>query len=117
VRNAVRHTQRGTTVKITVGAKESGWCRLTVRDHGEGVPESQLSSIFEPFHRVDEGRRVADGGAGIGLAIAKKAVLLHGGTITAANTVGGGLTVTVCLPMHHAGNGKHHANEPRSYPS
>lgn len=117
VRNAVRYTRPDTAVTITIGPEEGGRCRLTVRDYGDGVPESQLSTIFEPFRRVDEGRRVDDGGAGIGLAIARQAALLHGGTINAANAVGGGLAVTVCLPLHHVGNGERHPNEARFYPS
>jgi signal transduction histidine kinase len=70
---------------------------LTVRDHGEGVPEALLGSIFEPFFRVGEDRRRASGGVGLGLAIARRAVLLHGGSIDARNA-GPVLLVTIRLP-------------------
>jgi two-component system sensor histidine kinase CpxA len=102
VRNAVAYTAKGTTVEIEL--THSGpdtadrSARIVVRDHGPGVPEESLTKIFRPFYRVDEARDRAAGGVGLGLAIAERAVNLHGGTITAANATGGGLVVTITLP-------------------
>ncbi|HMV50863.1 MAG TPA: ATP-binding protein, partial [Blastocatellia bacterium] len=58
-----------------------------------------LKQLFEPFYRVAEARDRQTGGIGLGLAITKSAVLLHGGQISAANADGGGLLVTLSLPL------------------
>ena len=70
-----------------------------MRDHGPGVPEKDLVLIFEPFYRVDAAREHRSaGGEGLGLAIAARAIALHGGKVSAANATGGGLLVSVSLP-------------------
>jgi two-component system sensor histidine kinase CpxA len=69
-----------------------------VRDHGSGVPESELQHIFEPFYRVSEARERTSGGVGLGLSIADRTVKLHGGTIHAENAHDG-LLVTIELPL------------------
>ncbi len=71
---------------------------ITVRDHGAGVPENALTEIFRPFYRVDDARDREAGGVGLGLAIAERAVRLHGGSVKAANINTGGLIVTIVLP-------------------
>jgi two-component system sensor histidine kinase CpxA len=102
VRNAVAYTAGGTTVEIDLTGADSDSAdrsaRIVVRDHGPGVPEESLTKIFRPFYRVDEARDRAAGGVGLGLAIAERAVKLHGGTISAANAPGGGLMVTMTVP-------------------
>jgi Signal transduction histidine kinase len=103
VRNAVRHTAPKSTVDITanqtVGADGSRQCRILVEDHGPGVPERALPCLFDPFYRVSESRDLREGGWGLGLAIAQKAVTLHHGTIHAANRVDqSGLAITIELP-------------------
>src|SRR5262249_883739 len=65
---------------------------------GPGVPDKDLSLIFEPFYRVGAARDRAGGGEGLGLAIAARAVALHGGAISANNRHRGGLAVTIELP-------------------
>jgi two-component system sensor histidine kinase CpxA len=104
VRNAVRHTADDTVVEITLSCRRdsSRSCLVEIRDHGDGVPADQLQQIFEPFHRVDDGAGASSGRSGIGLAIARRAVNLHGGTICAANAAGGGLVVSVSLPVDDA---------------
>ena len=94
VRNAIRHTAEGTAVEIMLDVRDST-VSLQVRDHGPGVPESTLSEIFQPFRRVGAGDSE---GAGLGLAIAERAVHVHRGTIRAANAAGGGLIVEIALP-------------------
>jgi len=100
VRNAVRYTRDGSQVEVTVarvpGAPPS--VRIEVRDHGPGVPAAALQDIFRPFYRVGDARERATGGAGLGLAIAERAIRLHGGHISAANAADGGLCVTINLP-------------------
>ena len=102
VRNAVRYTEAGTAVEISVRKKESGdrgWAHIEVRDHGPGVPESELSDIFRPFYRVSDSRERQSGGIGVGLAISDRAVRLHGGTLRAVNAPGGGLIMEMELPL------------------
>jgi two-component system OmpR family sensor kinase len=103
IRNAVRYSPAGSLV--AVGARREGpagaheTVEVTVRDHGPGVPEKELSLIFEPFYRVEAAREHRTrGGEGLGLAIAARAITLHGGTVAAANLTEGGLLVTARLP-------------------
>jgi two-component system sensor histidine kinase CpxA len=109
VRNALHYTAEGTQVEIKLFTDSfAGPAAATsvseeraiivVRDHGPGVPEEALSEIFRPFYRVDEARDREAGGVGLGLAIADRAVRLHGGTVAAANVPAGGLAVTIVLP-------------------
>ena len=101
VRNAVRHTADGTDVTIAV-TMSAGDVEVQVRDRGPGVPPAELERIFTPFHRVDAGRDRDRGGVGLGLAIARRAVVVHGGSIDAANAADGGLVVTLRLPRLRA---------------
>jgi signal transduction histidine kinase len=94
VRNAIRHTAEGTAVTISLEAKSEAVIR--VRDHGAGVPEGLLTEIFLPFRRAGND---ASGGAGLGLAIAERAVHVHRGTVRAMNAAEGGLTVEITLPL------------------
>ncbi|HEY6514929.1 MAG TPA: ATP-binding protein [Steroidobacteraceae bacterium] len=96
VRNAVRYGPPGSAVVVTAGRRD--WIEITVRDHGPGVPEKDLKLIFEPFYRVDEARDRAGGGDGLGLAIAARAIVVHGGSIEAHNVADGGLEVAMRLP-------------------
>jgi two-component system sensor histidine kinase CpxA len=97
VRNAVRHTEPGTTVEVSLEWRMET-AILTVRDHGPGVPEPELQHIFEPFYRVSEARERSSGGVGLGLSIAERTAKLHGGSIHAENTADG-LLVTIELPL------------------
>ncbi|MEM9301715.1 MAG: ATP-binding protein [Pseudomonadota bacterium] len=98
VRNAVRFTPEGSVVMVTLSEREST-VQLMVNDEGPGVPDTALPQLFDPFFQVDESRPPGDGGSGVGLAIARRAVQLHGGTIEAENRSEGGLRVTVELPL------------------
>jgi two-component system sensor histidine kinase CpxA len=101
IRNAVRHTHADTAVEITVSYENDfrQFCRIDIRDRGDGVPEAELEQIFEPFYRLEGGASPGSGRSGIGLAIARRAVHRHGGEIVAANAPGGGLEVSVTLPV------------------
>jgi signal transduction histidine kinase len=102
IRNAVRYGPSGSAVVVTAARGGSdgfgGQVHVTVRDHGPGVPEKDLKLIFEPFYRVDAARDRAGGGEGLGLAIAARAILVHGGSIEAHNVPDGGLEVSMRLP-------------------
>ena len=96
VRNAIRYSPEGGKVDITLQRSHHVF-RVAVRDYGAGVPEESLSSIFDPFYRVETDRGRTSGGVGLGLAIAKRAVELHHGQMRAAN-VRPGLRVEIDLP-------------------
>jgi len=104
VRNAAKYTADGTVVEIslTPDDQRKGWILLQVRDHGPGVPEHMLARLFDPFVRVGDARDRASGGYGLGLAIAQRAIQLHGGEIAARNHPQGGLSVSIRLPTGQA---------------
>ncbi len=94
VRNALRFSHRGDTITVELDSTAAG-TTLYIRDQGPGVKTEQLASLFEPFVQLDP----ANGqGYGLGLAIAKRAVVAHGGTIKAVNGAAEGLIITVWLP-------------------
>jgi two-component system sensor histidine kinase CpxA len=97
VRNAVHYSPSDGEVRVAV-AREGQSAAVRVSDAGTGVPEEHLEAVFQPFFRVEEARDRQHGGAGLGLAIAARAVRLHGGTITARNRPTGGLEVEIRLP-------------------
>lgn len=106
IRNAVHHAPRMTNIEVCANrtAGNPGHCEVTVRDYGAGVADDDLGSIFDPFVKFDQADSGASDGAGIGLAIAKKVVSLHNGEISARNASGGGLVVSVRLPLAAQGH-------------
>jgi two-component system sensor histidine kinase CpxA len=101
VRNAIGYTEPGTPVEVLLQSEvgsNASFVRLTVRDYGPGVPESELVNIFQPFYRVSDARDRQSGGAGLGLAIAERVIRIHGGTIRAENAAPRGLQVAILLP-------------------
>lgn len=92
--NAVRHAP-GATVTVTVQSA-GAQARVTVQDDGPGVDAATLSRLGEAFYRPSESR--AGDGHGLGLALARRAAELHGGTLTLASAPGRGFTATLSLP-------------------
>ena len=74
-----------------------GGCRIQVIDNGRGMPEKEIGRITEAFYRVDKSRSRAQGGVGLGLALCRQIVDLHGGTMTFRSQEGRGTAVTVTL--------------------
>jgi two-component system sensor histidine kinase KdpD len=94
--NAVKYTPSGTAIEITA-ATEQRELVVTVADHGHGIPVGEEKRIFEKFHRVDsEGNQ---GGAGLGLAICRSIVEVHGGRIWVDNLSTGGAAFHFALPL------------------
>ena len=85
----------GTGRKDTAGA---GLIRISLRNSGPTIPKEKLRKLFDQFYRLDESRGTDGGGAGLGLAIAKEIVELHGGTIT-AESENESITFSVTLPV------------------
>jgi len=95
--NACRYTDEGT---IRVGAKRAeGEVLVTVTDSGCGIPETELDHIFDEFYQLDSWRRPGDRGKGLGLAVAKHFVQLHGGRIWASSKLGEGSSFHFTLPL------------------
>ena len=97
IRNAIRHAPEGSKIEVELHA-EGREATVSIRDHGAGVPDGDLKALFEPFARVADARERTTGGAGLGLAITRRAVEIHGGTVTASNHPDGGLEVVIHLP-------------------
>ena len=96
IRNALHHSPAGTTVTVRL-YREAEHFRVDIADRGPGVDEDDLERIFEEFYRVDSARSREAGGYGLGLAIARRAIAQHGGSLQASNT-GQGLMLTARLP-------------------
>ncbi len=87
----------GARAEISV-SEEPGWVLVSVRDHGPGVPEDALGSLFDPYVRLAHGREQNDGGMGLGLGIARGVIEGHGGRLELSNHPDGGLIALVRLP-------------------
>jgi PAS domain S-box-containing protein len=97
--NAIKFTPRGGTVTLRIGVVGS-LLRLTVRDTGEGIAREFLPHAFEAFRQADSSTTRVHGGIGLGLAIVRYIVELHGGRVSVASEgVGKGTTFTVDLPV------------------
>jgi two-component system OmpR family sensor kinase len=99
LRNALVHTPAGTGIEVMV-ANGDGRVRLSVRDHGPGLPSADADALFERFWRAEGGRERGRAGAGLGLAIVAAIVDAHGGEVGAANAPDGGAVFSVELPVH-----------------
>ena len=101
LRNAVSYSIPGGTVDVLAKAVGSR-AEITIQDEGLEIPEGELANIFEKFYRLDAARSTRTGGAGLGLAIAKEIVELHGGTIRCESN--GKLTsFIISLPLYRGG--------------
>jgi two-component system phosphate regulon sensor histidine kinase PhoR len=98
IENAVLYAPEGSTIWVDAAAAD-GSVALRVADEGPGIPERDLTRIFERFYRVDKARSRESGGTGLGLSIVKHLVGLHRGEVSAANRPEGGAVFTVTLPQ------------------
>ncbi|PWC13987.1 ATP-binding protein [Brenneria corticis] len=95
VRNALRFSSRAQQVRVSLSGDEHEWI-IRVADQGPGVEKSKLSSIFDPFIRIES--PLSGKGYGLGLAIARRVVQAHGGHIEAENGAQGGLVICLRIP-------------------
>ena len=98
--NAIKYTQEGGTIEISVVEKENQELLFSVKDNGIGIPQEDLYRIFERFYRVDKGRSQEIGGTGLGLSIVKHIVQAHGGKVWAESQFGKGSIFYFTLPQH-----------------
>jgi len=97
--NLLRNAQKYAAGAIRLSAaREAGKLVITVEDDGPGIPEEERERVFEPFYRLDRSRDRATGGFGLGLSIARKAVLLHGGSLAVEQSALGGARFRLMLP-------------------
>lgn len=96
--NAIKYTPEGGVVTLKLDAAQARKVEIAVTDTGPGIPESERAKVFDRFYRVDKARSRASGGAGLGLAIAREIVALHGGEIWAEGAPGGGSVFRAVLP-------------------
>lgn len=96
--NAAKYGSEGGAIEVTLGKQENR-VRIAVRDHGPGIPETELPHVKEKFYKGSGKAR----GSGIGLAVCEEIVTRHGGTLTIENAPDGGVLATVLLPL----NGSH----------
>ncbi|MET9903772.1 HAMP domain-containing sensor histidine kinase [Streptomyces sp. NPDC006446] len=93
--NARRHARERVEVRVR---GDGAWAVLTVADDGDGIPAGQRDRVFERFVRLDDARSRDDGGAGLGLAIARDVAVRHGGTLTVGEAPAGGALFELRLP-------------------
>ena len=98
--NSILYSQQGGEILLSVTAnQESGECKITVQDEGQGISADILPHIFDRFVRADEARTRNAGGSGLGLSIAKQIVKRHGGKLEVFSIEGAGSRFTVTLPL------------------
>jgi signal transduction histidine kinase len=95
VDNALRFTPENGSIQIALGKRATDF-EVTISDNGSGIAPEHLPRVFDRFYRVDSSR--GSDGAGLGLALVKSIVDLHGGTARIQSEIGRGTTVTLAFP-------------------
>lgn len=96
--NAVKFTQAGGSIHVT-GKAENGMLTIAVRDTGIGIPSSALAKIGRPFEQVESQHNKKHKGTGLGLALSRSLVEMHGGDLDIDSIEGVGTTVSFTLPL------------------
>ena len=101
VENAVKYSEEGGLVQVQV-RRDGDWLEVAVVDQGVGIPQRDLTRVFERFYRVDQARSRGTGGTGLGLSIVHHVATNHGGQVTVSSVEGEGSTFVLRLPMRVA---------------
>jgi two-component system sensor histidine kinase BaeS len=99
VDNALRYTPEGGAIEIGADYSKPGWVTVSVSDTGAGIARKDLQHVFDHFYKADRSRQRGHGGAGIGLAMVKLVVELHGGTVWVKSRKGKGTSFYFTLPV------------------
>lgn len=94
--NAVEHTEKGTAIELAAFQNKNA-AVIEVRDHGEGIPDSEKKRVFDRFYRAEQSH-TDKRHFGLGLSVAKELAALHGAELTVCDTLGGGATFWLKLP-------------------
>ncbi|HNW58893.1 MAG TPA: response regulator [bacterium] len=115
--NAIKFTPAGGTIRLTVDhaagrepnstvktrqphqQEQGGWLAIRVADSGIGIPKNKQKYVFDRFYQIEDPRGMQRGGTGVGLALTRELVALHGGEIRVDSEFGRGSTFTVFLPV------------------
>lgn len=103
IENSMRYTPAGGEIAVAV-ATNDGAVELRVSDTGQGIPPDELAHVFDRYYRVDRGEAAEGAHAGLGLAITRRIVELHSGTIRVESAPGAGTSFVVRLPVASSGN-------------
>jgi two-component system OmpR family sensor kinase len=99
VGNLLRNAQKYAARQVLLAAqRDGGMLEIAIEDDGPGIPDEEREHIFEPFYRLDRSRDRATGGFGLGLSIARKAVVLHGGSLVVERSLLGGARFVIRVP-------------------
>jgi len=99
--NAVKFTPQLGKVSVAVSSTKDAWLQISVTDTGPGIPPEEAGKIFDEFYQMSQPGRDKSKGVGLGLAISKKLVEMHGGKIGVASVVGKGSSFSFTIPAHH----------------
>ena len=95
---------------MTLTARErEGGAEILVQDHGRGIPREELDKVCQPFYMVDKSRSRKAGGAGLGLALCREIVSVHGGTMELDSRPGEGTLIALRFPLSKQEEGDSHA--------
>jgi signal transduction histidine kinase len=97
--NAIRYTPEGGRITLTAQSQGDD-VEIIVTDNGPGIPEDEITRVFDRFYRIEKSRYRDDGGSGLGLAIAKSIVEQHDGKILVESVVGEGTSFIILLPVN-----------------
>jgi len=101
--NAIKFSPPGGTIRVEATEAKDGFAQVAISDQGIGIPPDQLESVFERFQQShDAGYKGTEGSSGLGLAICRAIVELHGGKIWARSKTGQGSTFFVTVPLARA---------------
>jgi signal transduction histidine kinase len=112
LRNAIQHSPENSPIDVELALHDQT-ASIAIRDYGPGIPEEFLERVFDSFFRTQVARDSDSGGVGLGLSIAKRAVQIHGGVISARNADPGLLVVIELLTTIHGAPGKDSAPNSR----
>lgn len=110
--NAIRHTPAGGEVKLLTAHDDSGAVTVSVSNPGYGIPREHLDRIFDRFYRIDSARGSSHEGAGLGLAIVRSIMALHGGRVSVESAPHGVTTFALHFPAALSGGGTSRAKPP-----